>query len=153
MSKIKKKSEIISIVKRLKRQGKSLAFTNGCFDLLHPGHVKILRAAKNRADILIVGLNSDRSVRSIKGPERPILKQSARATLVAAFEMVDYVVLFDQPTPKNLIQALRPDVLIKGGDWKRNEIVGAKLVKKVYRVKLAPGYSTTSLIQKSHNHG
>lgn len=132
----------------LKKRGKKIVFTNGCFDLLHPGHIKILKFAKSKGDILIVGLNSDSSVKKIKGSQRPILDQKARAEILNAIEHVDFVTFFDQPTPYELINQLRPDVLIKGSDWKTGNIVGGDIVKKVFRVPLIKGHSTTALIKK-----
>jgi D-glycero-beta-D-manno-heptose 1-phosphate adenylyltransferase len=138
----------------LRRGGKRIVFTNGVFDLLHTGHVRYLRAAKKLGDVLVVGLNSDRSVRRLgKGPERPVVKQRDRAEVLAALEMVDYVVIFDQDTPLQLITALQPDVLVKGGDWTVDRIVGADLVLarggKVKSLPFAKGYSTTRLIERT----
>jgi rfaE bifunctional protein nucleotidyltransferase chain/domain len=133
---------------RLKQQGNTIVFTNGCFDLVHPGHVAIFKQAKEKGDILVVGMNSDKSVKKIKGPNRPILNERARSLLVSAIRYVDYVVLFDEETPSQLIRAIRPDYLVKGGDWKTDEIVGRDLVKKVFRVKLIKTYSTTNIIKK-----
>ncbi len=134
------------------REGKKVVFTNGCFDIIHAGHVKYLEKAKRLGDILVVGLNTDRSVRKIKGKGRPIVGQNDRATVLAAIDMVDYVVLFDEPTPIRLIEAIRPDVLVKGADWKRGQIVGEDFVKshggKVRRITLLKGRSTTDLIKK-----
>lgn len=138
----------------LRRAGKRIVFTNGVFDLLHTGHVRYLRAAKKLGDVLVVGLNSDRSVRRLgKGAERPVVRQRDRAEVLAALEMVDFVVIFDQDTPLQLIKALQPDVLVKGGDWTVDRIVGADLVLArggtVKSLKFAKGYSTTNLIQRA----
>lgn len=133
---------------RLRKQGKKIAFTNGCFDLLHPGHIKIFTEAKAKADVLVVGINSDASVRKIKGKSRPVLDQWARAQNVSALRSVDYVVLFCEETPRKLIEILKPDYLVKGGDWKKKDIVGADLAKKVFRVKVLKNYSTTRIIEK-----
>jgi len=132
----------------LRHAGKTIAFTNGCFDLMHLGHVQYLQSAKAKNRILIVGLNSDQSIRRIKGPSRPICPQKSRAAVLAALECVDYVVIFNEETPYQLIQNLKPDVLIKGADWKGKEIVGADLVKKVELIKYVAGFSTTNIIQR-----
>jgi D-beta-D-heptose 7-phosphate kinase/D-beta-D-heptose 1-phosphate adenosyltransferase len=140
----------------LRRAGKTIAFTNGCFDLMHLGHVQYLQAAKNgpakknggQDRVLIVGLNSDRSIGGIKGPSRPICSQKSRAAVLAALACVDFVVLFNEPTPYNLIKAIGPDVLIKGADYKGKEIVGSDVAKKVELVKYIPGFSTTNIIEK-----
>ena len=126
-------------------------FTNGVFDLLHPGHVDVLIGARRQGDALIVAVNSDDSVRRLKGPTRPVRGEAERAYVVAAFEMVDCVVLFDQDTPLELIERLRPDVLVKGGDYSENTIVGASQVRSwggsVIVVPLTPGQSTTNIIR------
>jgi rfaE bifunctional protein nucleotidyltransferase chain/domain len=132
----------------LRRQGKTIAFTNGCFDLMHLGHVKYLEQANKGNRILIVGLNSDASVHRIKGPNRPIVGQSSRAAVLAALESVDFVVIFNEIDPHKLINALKPDILIKGADWKGKSVVGEDLVKKVEFVKYIQGFSTTSMIEK-----
>jgi len=136
-----------------RRAGERIVFTNGVFDLLHPGHVRYLHAAKRLGDVLVVGLNSDRSVRRLaKGPERPLVRERDRAEVLAALEMVDYVTIFGADTPYELIKATRPDVLVKGGDWTADRIVGADLVLArggvVKSLRFAPGYSTTSLVKK-----
>ena len=120
---------MLKIAAKLKAEGKALVFTNGCFDLLHPGHVRYLEKARALGDALIVGLNSDRSVRELKGPTRPIFPEAERAEILAALESVDYVTLFDEPTPQELIASLLPHVLVKGGDWGASEIVGRKEVE------------------------
>lgn len=135
-------------VKELKEKNKTIVFTNGCFDLIHPGHIQILKKAKESGDILIVAINSDKSVKAIKGKTRPLLGQKARVTILSAIQYVDYVVIFDQKTPYAIINKLRPDILVKGQDWAKDNVVGRKLVKKVVRVKMAPGYSTTNIINK-----
>ena len=138
---------------RARRAGSKVVFTNGCFDLLHPGHVRYLAAARAAGDLLVVGLNSDRSVRLLKGPGRPVQNATARAELLAALAAVDHVVIFDAPTPITLIEALRPDVLVKGADWQPGEIVGSEVVEaaggKVLRVKLVRGESTTRLVARA----
>jgi len=135
-----------------RRQRKRIVFTNGCFDLIHPGHVRYLRAAKRCGDVLVVGLNSDASVRRLKGPERPLVSQDDRCEVVAALEMVDGVTLFDEDTPRELIAALQPDVLVKGGDWSPDRIVGADLVRArggtVRSLQFAKGYSTSALVRR-----
>ena len=131
-----------------KRRGRRIVFTNGVYDLLHAGHVALLQKAKRLGDVLIVGLNTDASVRRIKGPKRPIAGQSDRAQVLAALEPVDYVTFFDENTPYQLIQRLRPDILVKGGDYASHKIVGRDLVKKVVRIPLVKGRSTSALIAK-----
>ncbi len=141
-----------AIVRRLQRQGRRVVFTNGCFDVLHPGHVQLLERAKRLGDVLIVAINSDRSVNALKGPLRPLLPQGARAIVVAALASVDYVTVFDERTPASLIERLCPDVLVKGADWKRAAIVGTEVVRRrggrVVRIPLIDGYSTTRLINR-----
>ncbi len=132
----------------LRRQGKTIAFTNGCFDLMHIGHVKYLEAAKKGSRVLIVGLNSDASIRRIKGSGRPIVNQISRAAVLAALDSVDFVVIFNEPTPYQLISKVRPDVLVKGADWKGKAVAGEDLVKKLELVKYVQGYSTTQIIAK-----
>ena len=153
--KLKSADEIAAIAAQAKKSGKRVVFTNGCFDLLHRGHVHVLRRAKAAGDLLIVGLNSDRSVKSIKGPLRPILPESERAELIAAMEMVDYVVLFDEADPYSLIAAIVPDVLAKGGDWSAEKIIGADIVaQNGGRVEVIPylkGFSTTEIIERIRN--
>lgn len=130
----------------------SLVFTNGVFDLLHPGHVDVLVAARREGDALIVGLNSDDSVRRLKGPNRPVRSESDRAYVLAALAMVDAVVVFDQDTPLDLIELIQPDVLVKGGDYTESTIVGAAQVRarggRVVVVPLTPGHSTTSIVER-----
>lgn len=138
----------------LRRAGRRIVFTNGVFDLLHPGHVRYLRAARRLGDVLVVGLNSDRSVRRLgKGAGRPLAKQGARAEVLAALEMVDYVIVFDDDTPADLIRAVQPDVLVKGGDWTVDRIVGADVVLArggiVKSLPFATGYSTTALVRRA----
>jgi rfaE bifunctional protein nucleotidyltransferase chain/domain len=136
----------------LKKQGKRIVFTNGCFDILHVGHVRYLSHARNLGDILVVGLNTDRSVRAIKGEKRPIVSENERAEVLSALEVVDYVVLFDEPDPLALITALKPTLLVKGADWSKDRIVGRDVVErsggKVVRIPLVPGSSSTGVIEK-----
>ena len=122
--------------------------TNGCFDLIHVGHLNVFKACKKWGQVLVVGLNSDASVRRLKGRKRPIIGQNDRAQLIAGLEPVDYVTIFNEDTPEKLIKAVMPDVLVKGGDWKKSSIVGADVVRKVVRVPLVKGRSTTAIIQK-----
>ncbi|HUL35043.1 MAG TPA: D-glycero-beta-D-manno-heptose 1-phosphate adenylyltransferase [Candidatus Eisenbacteria bacterium] len=135
-----------------KRNGKRVVFTNGTFDLLHPGHVKLLEAARALGDVLIVGLNSDESIRVLKGPGRPILPEAERAEILASFECVDAVVIFDELTPQKTVAALLPDILVKGGDWPDNQIVGRVEVEaaggKVVLIDVVQGYSTTEIVKK-----
>jgi rfaE bifunctional protein nucleotidyltransferase chain/domain len=150
--KIKTARELLPILEKLRRSGKKIVFTNGCFDLLHAGHIRYLRQARAAGDRLVVGLNSDRSVRGLKGEGRPLVNQEDRAELLSALEMVDYIVVFDEPTPRDLIKSLRPQVLVKGGDWRREQIAGAKEVEadggRVLIVPLISGRSTSGLIGK-----
>jgi len=139
-------------VRRWRLLGKKIAFTNGCFDILHQGHIASLSEAAQEADILIVGLNSDASTRRLKGDQRPINNQQARATLLASLLMVDAVILFEEDTPINLITSILPNVLVKGGDYTIEQIVGAKEVMaaggRVVINPIVPGFSTTGLIDK-----
>ena len=150
--KIRPRGWLAQAVRRFQRDGYRVVLTNGCFDVLHVGHVMLLARAKRLGDILIVALNSDRSVRTLKGPRRPIILQRDRARLVAALASVDYVTMFDEPTPLQLIQALKPNVLVKGADWKASGIVGRALVHRyggrVVCLPLVSGYSTTQLITR-----
>ena len=134
------------------RGPRRIAFTNGWFDLLHPGHIQTLEKARSLGDLLVVGVNSDRSVRAIKGPSRPLVPESERAEILAALEAVDFVVLFDEDTPRELIARLHPDVLVKGADWGAEEIVGREQVEagggRVVSLSLEPGYSTSALLEK-----
>jgi rfaE bifunctional protein nucleotidyltransferase chain/domain len=153
--KLKSLEEIKAIVVDARANGKKVAFTNGCFDLLHRGHVHVLRAARACADLLIVGINSDQSVKQIKGPTRPVLPESDRCELLGAMEMVDFVILFNEPDPHNLISAIRPDVLVKGGDWNTEKIIGSDMVEEAGgRVVVVPyikGFSTTEIIERIKN--
>jgi D-beta-D-heptose 7-phosphate kinase/D-beta-D-heptose 1-phosphate adenosyltransferase len=137
---------------RRKRNGKGVVFTNGCFDLLHPGHIRSLEAARALGDVLIIGLNSDESVRTLKGPGRPVIPAEERAEILASLECVDAVLIFDELTPQKVIAALLPDVLVKGGDWPGDQIVGRDEVEgaggKVVLIEVVPGYSTTEILKK-----
>jgi rfaE bifunctional protein nucleotidyltransferase chain/domain len=134
--------------------GTRVVFTNGCFDILHAGHVDLLTRAAKHGDILVLGLNSDTSVRSIKGSKRPVNSERHRAFVLAGLGVIDYVILFDEDTPYNLISSVRPDILIKGGDWSVDNIVGRDIVEgnggKVLSLPLLPGYSTTDLLKRIH---
>lgn len=136
-----------SAVAELKKESKRVVFTNGCFDILHAGHVRYLRQARELGDCLVVGLNSDGSAGRLK-PQRPIVPEGERAEVLSAFEMVDYITIFDEDTPYDLIRAIRPDVLVKGGDWRVGEIVGADLVGEVYSLPYRRGFSTTGIIER-----
>jgi rfaE bifunctional protein nucleotidyltransferase chain/domain len=153
-AKIKSRAALVRLVRGLQRRGKQVVFANGCFDLLHVGHVRLLAAAKKLGDVLVVAVNSDRSVRSLgKGPGRPLVPEAERAELVAALGMVDYVVIFGESTPRALIRALLPDVLVKGGDWKPDQVVGREEVEaaggRVVIVPYLEGRSTSSIIRRS----
>lgn len=141
------------LVERLKSRGdQRVVFTNGCFDLVHRGHVDYLSRARDLGDLLILGLNSDSSVRRLKGPSRPIVDEKSRALLLAAFQFIDYVVLFEEDTPYELIKAAQPDILVKGGDYRPEDIVGYDIVKQrggqVVTIDFVPGFSTTNIVEK-----
>lgn len=144
-NKIKTADEIIEI---LKFRNDKIVFTNGCFDILHVGHVKYLSKAKKLGKILILGLNSDKSIKRIKGKERPINSQQNRAIVLSALESVDYVVIFDEDTPYELIKKIKPDILVKGGDYKNKEVIGSDIAKEVVLIDFEDGFSTTNLIKK-----
>ena len=144
--------KLVSIRARLRRDGKKVVFTNGCFDLLHGGHVRLFHEAKKRGDVLVVALNSDASVRRLKGPSRPLFPLRERLEILAAVADIDYLTSFGEPTPQKIIAALLPDVLVKGGDWGPNEIVGRAEVEaaggRVARVRYYEGHSTSSIIRR-----
>ena len=146
------RTDVVSLVSRLRAAGKKIVFTNGVFDLMHPGHLRYLRAARALGDALIVGVNSDRSTRANKGPERPITPEDERSEVLAALACVDGTVIFDEETPQDLIAALQPDVLVKGADWAEDAIVGREIVEarggRVVRMKIEPGYSTTRIVER-----
>jgi len=150
--KIKDLETLISERQRLRREGKRVVFTNGCFDLLHPGHVRYLAEARSLGDALIVALNSDRSVRALKGKGRPILNEQERAEVMAALACVSYVTIFDEETPREVIARLLPDVLVKGGDWSIDTIVGREEVEvaggQVLSLRYINGSSTTDIIER-----
>ena len=150
--KIKKLKELKSIAIASKKRQEKIVFTNGCFDILHLGHIKYLEKARSLGDKLVVAVNSDSSVRKVKGNSRPIFPEGARAALLAALECVDYVTIFGQSTPLRLIKALKPDVLVKGSDWRKRDIVGSDFVKsyggKVFSALFVKGYSSSSIIAR-----
>jgi D-beta-D-heptose 7-phosphate kinase/D-beta-D-heptose 1-phosphate adenosyltransferase len=151
LNKILEPEHAIEVVDELKRQGKQVVFTNGCFDLIHPGHTRYLAEARKFGDALLVAINSDRSVRALKGPSRPIMREAERAEVLAAFACVDYVTVFDELTPRELIARLLPQVLVKGSDWGPTEIVGREEVEaaggEIISLPLVQGFSTTTLIE------
>jgi D-glycero-beta-D-manno-heptose 1-phosphate adenylyltransferase len=153
LTKVLPREQLISILAQERTKGKRIVFTNGCFDLMHIGHTRYLQAAKSLGDLLVVGVNSDASVRSLeKASDRPIVPEVQRAEVLAALGCVDYVVVFSEPDPLNLIMAVQPDVLVKGGDWAIDKIVGRDVVEPrggtVKTIPLVPGMSTTALLQR-----
>lgn len=150
MKKIFDRADLAELIKRLKGEGKKIVFTNGCFDLIHIGHVRYLAEAKKLGDILVVGLNADSSVSRIK-PGRPVNQESHRAEVLSALWMVDYVTIFSEDTPYELIKTLQPDVLVKGADWKVEDIVGNDIVKEVRPLPFIEGISTSEIIRKIKN--
>ena len=150
-SKMITKDNLDEVLLYYRDRGKKIVFTNGCFDILHIGHVKYLQASKEVGDVLIVGLNSDKSVKMLKGDDRPINNQADRATLLSAFSFIDHVIIFDDETPVELIKTIKPDVLVKGGDYKLEEVVGREYAKKVELIDFVEGYSSTNIINKISN--
>ena len=152
MGKVITLTELAAVRKKLKTEGKKVVFTNGCFDILHVGHTRYLKEAKKQGDILVLGLNSDESVRSLKGEKRPLMPENERADVIASLESVDYVTIFHELTPFELIEYLKPDVLVKGGDWEEKDVVGRKSVEtwggKVVIIPEIKGASTTNIIEK-----
>ena len=146
------RAEAAAFADGARRAGRRVVFTNGVFDILHPGHIRYLQQARALGDLLIIGLNSDASVRRNKGPERPINHEEERAEILAALECVDAVTVFDEDTPADIITAIQPDILVKGADWAEDAIVGRDTVEarggKVVRVRIEPGYSTTEIIRR-----
>jgi len=144
--------EAATFVEDARHRGRRIVFTNGVFDLLHPGHVRYLQAARAHGDLLIVAINSDRSVRAIKGPTRPVTPETERAEILSALKCVDAVVVFDEDTPAEIIRRLQPDVLVKGADWAADAIVGREVVEarggQVFRITVEPGWSTSAIIDK-----
>ncbi len=155
--KIKERDELEEIIEDLKRKGKKVIFTNGCFDILHIGHIRCLEEAKKLGDTLVVALNSDQSVRSIKGPSRPCTPEAERAQVLSALACVDYVVIFDEPDPLDLITCLRPNILVKGGDWTPETTVGREVVEdaggKVVIIPQVEGASTSDIIDRIRKKG
>ena len=149
--KIKKRDDLRRVVEDLKAKGKRIVFTNGCFDLLHIGHIRYLEKAKSLGNILVVGVNSDRSVRGLKGPNRPILPEDERAEILSGLECVNYITIFDEPTPLELVSTLQPHVLVKGGDWTKESTVGKEVVERlggeVVILPFVEGSSTSNLIE------
>ena len=150
--KIKGRENLRAILNGMKTEGKRIVFTNGCFDLLHVGHIRYLEEAKALGDILVVGMNSDRSVRNLKGSERPILPEEERAEILSALGCVDYVTIFDEADPFRLISQLKPHILVKGGDWTKETTVGKEVVEEaggeVVIIPFVKGFSTSNLIQR-----
>lgn len=150
--KIKNKTDLVKILSKFKKEKKRVVFTNGCFDILHAGHTAYLEEAKKKGDFLVVAVNSDNSVKRIKGSARPIVNENDRLKIIASLESVDFVTIFSEDTPAEIIKELCPDIIVKGSDWKENEIVGADFIKKnggsVITIPFLKGYSTTSLINK-----
>ncbi len=144
-------SELSSVIKSLKQAGKRIVFTNGCFDIIHVGHVRYLQEARSLGDLLVVGLNSDESVRAIKGLSRPIVPQGERAEVLSSLRAVDYVVIFNEPDPYNTIAAVKPDILVKGGDWTIDKIIGRDIVEsgggRVCTIPFIEGASSTRIIE------
>ncbi len=142
--------EFVALRQALRRQGKVTVFTNGCFDLLHPGHARLFEAARSQGDALLVAINGDESVRRLKGPERPILPETERAQTLAGFAAVDAVTIFEEETPCELLERVLPDILVKGADWS-HWIAGREIVEdaggRVFPIPVEPGYSTTDLVQ------
>lgn len=147
MGKILNWDKLRQTVDRLRADGKKIVFTNGCFDIIHIGHIRYLKKARVLGDVLVIGLNSDKSVSRIK-PKRPINPQKHRAEILSSLEMVDYVTLFDEETPYELIKSLQPDILVKGGDWKKEDIVGSDIAKETYSLPYIKGISTTKIIER-----
>lgn len=147
MEKVLNWNELKAVVDSLKAKGRKVVFTNGCFDILHVGHIRYLKEARALGDVLVIGLNSDKSVSVIK-PGRPVNQQDWRAEILAALEMVDYVTVFDEDTPYELIKLLKPDILVKGGDWKKEDIVGSDIAKETRSLPYVKGISTTGIIDK-----
>jgi rfaE bifunctional protein nucleotidyltransferase chain/domain len=152
MGSVLSRNNLVEIRQQLKRTGKRAVFTNGCFDILHRGHVDYLSKARALGDVLIVGVNTDASVKRLKGANRPIVQEDDRAAVLAALAVVDYVCLFDEDTPYELIRALVPDILVKGADWSVTDIVGKDIVEAaggaVHTIEFLPNHSTTDIIQK-----
>ncbi len=149
-NKIVDRKKLKSIIPELKNRGKKIVFTNGCFDILHIGHIRYLEEAKNFGDVLVIGLNTDNSTSKIK-PGRPVIPEQQRAEVLSALYMVDYIIFFNEDTPYELIREVEPDVLIKGADWKKEDIAGRNLVKEVHTIPFVKGASTSEIIKKIKN--
>ncbi len=147
---VENRENLRKVLEDFRKSGKKIVFTNGCFDILHPGHIHLLKKAKEKGDILVVGINSDNSIRRIKGKGRPIFSQEEREEILASLEMVDHVVIFGEDNPYNLIRELKPHVLVKGGDWRKDEVIGKDLVEswggEVIIIPLKKGYSTSRIL-------
>ncbi len=148
MKVIKSIDELKNLVAQMRKEGKTIVFTNGCFDIIHAGHVDYLIKAKSLGDVLIVGMNSDASIRRIKGEKRPIIEENLRAKVLANLKPVDYVFIFEEDTPLNVIKAIEPDVLVKGADWKLEDIVGREFARRVERIAFEHEISTTKIIER-----
>jgi D-beta-D-heptose 7-phosphate kinase/D-beta-D-heptose 1-phosphate adenosyltransferase len=151
-NKLKTLDELSNIISEIKADGRKVIFTNGCFDILHVGHVRYLQAARSLGDCLVIAINSDKSVRGLKGEKRPIVPQNERAELLAALECVDYLTIFEEPDPLNAIKSIKPSSLVKGGDWSEDQIIGGDFVKsiggQVDRIPYIDGASTTNIIEE-----
>ena len=156
INKVKNLNELLPAIARHKQEGKKIVFTNGCYDLLHVGHVRCFKEARSLGDILVVGLNSDRSVRALKGAPRPIVPEGERAEVLAALDCIDYVTIFDQDNPREIIGHIKPDILVKGGDWTVDTIVGRDIVESyggtVLSLPLTAGVSTTAIVKNIASH-
>jgi D-beta-D-heptose 7-phosphate kinase/D-beta-D-heptose 1-phosphate adenosyltransferase len=148
--KILDKTKLKDVITELKKEGKKIVFTNGCFDIIHIGHVRYLEEARKLGDILVIGLNSDKSVSKIKSG-RPIIPEKQRAEVLSALYMVSYITLFDEDTPYQLIKDLQPDILVKGADWEKKDIVGSDIVKEVHTIPFVEGISTSEIIERAKN--
>jgi len=150
--KIKSRAELSAIMKSLREEGKQVVFTNGCFDLIHPGHLRYLEEARSWGDLLVVAVNSDQSVKRIKGHQRPILDEKSRCEIIAGLHCVDFVTVFSEDTPQEIVDELLPGVLVKGGDWAVDQIVGRETVEKhggkVLNISFQDGHSTTGIIER-----
>lgn len=151
LSKILSRNELADVLNDIRAAGQTIVFTNGCFDILHIGHARYLAAAKAEGDVLVVGVNSDESVRTIKGKTRPVISQAHRAEVLASLACVDYVTIFDEPDPLMLIELIKPHILAKGADWEENQIIGSEFVTanggRVARIPLEPDVSTSKIIK------
>jgi D-glycero-beta-D-manno-heptose 1-phosphate adenylyltransferase len=141
-------NNLLSKLENHKKDGNKIVFTNGCFDILHKGHVAYLQEAKRLGDVLVLGLNSDKSVREIKGPERPINNEDDRAFVLAGLYCIDYILIFDQPTPFEILSQIKPDILVKGGDYKHEEVIGSEFAGETQLISFVEGYSTSRIIEK-----